>query len=105
MLGVRLPAAVRPNKKRSFSVGGLIRSVGSASASPRVGVTRWAVMIITSSVWLRELCDAMYEDEPRVTVDARPDPYYCYEWGKQLLLFHHGHKRKVANIDTVDALM
>jgi len=55
----------------------------------------------TSSVWLRELCAAMYEAEPRVTVDVRPDPYYGYEWGKSLLLFHHGHKRKPGNIDTV----
>lgn len=55
----------------------------------------------SSSVWLREVCEAMYEDDPRVSVDVRPDPYYCYEWGKTLLLFHHGHKRKPANIDTV----
>lgn len=55
----------------------------------------------TSSVWLRELCAAMYEADPRVTVDVRPDPYYAYEWGKVLLLFHHGHKRKPANIDSV----
>lgn len=55
----------------------------------------------TSSVWLRELCAAMYEADPRVTVDVRPDPYYGYEWGKVLLLFHHGHKRQPANIDTV----
>ena len=55
----------------------------------------------TSSVWLRELCAAMFEDEPRVVVDVRPDPYYACEWGKSLLLFHHGHKRKPANIDSV----
>jgi len=57
----------------------------------------------TSSVWLRELCAAMYQGEPRVSVDVRPDPYYCSEWGKTLLLFHHGHKRKPSNIDTVFA--
>lgn len=55
----------------------------------------------TSSVWLRELCAAMYEADPRVTVDVRPDPYYAYEWGKVLLLLHHGHKRKPSNIDSV----
>lgn len=55
----------------------------------------------TSSVWLRELCAAMYEADPRVTVDVRPDPYYGLEWGKTLLLFHHGHKRKPSNIDSV----
>lgn len=55
----------------------------------------------TSSVWLRELCAAMYEAEPRITVDTSPDPYYGYMWGKTLLLFHHGHKRKPENIDSV----
>lgn len=55
----------------------------------------------TSSVWLRELCAAMYEADPRVTVDIRPDPYYALEFGKNLLLFHHGHKRKPGNIDAV----
>lgn len=55
----------------------------------------------TSSVWLRELCAAMYAGDPRITVDVRPDPYYALEWGKTLLLFHHGHKRKPANIDAV----
>lgn len=56
---------------------------------------------IASSVWLRECLAAMYENEPRITVDVSPDPYYAYEWGKNLLLFHHGHKRKPSNIDTV----
>lgn len=54
-----------------------------------------------SSVFLRELFAAMYSGDPRVTVDVRPDPYYAVEWGKSLLLFHHGHKRKPSNIDSV----
>lgn len=56
---------------------------------------------IMSSAWLREAFNIFYEDEPRVTVDTRPDPYYAYEWGKTLLLFHHGHMRGVKNIDHV----
>lgn len=56
-----------------------------------------------SSVWLREWFAALYEDEPRVTVDQSPDPYYAYEWGSTLLGLHHGHKRKVKNIDHVFA--
>ncbi len=56
---------------------------------------------LASSVWLRECLAVMYELEPRVTVDISPDPYYAYEWGKNLLLFHHGHKRKPSNIDSV----
>lgn len=58
---------------------------------------------IASSVWLRELFAALYEKEPRITVDLSPNPYYCYEHGKTSLFFHHGHKRKPANIDHVFA--
>lgn len=56
---------------------------------------------IAGSVWLREFMASIYEDEPRVTVDDSAMPYYCYEHGKTALFFHHGHKRKVKDIDTV----
>ena len=56
---------------------------------------------ITSSMWLREVFYAWYEDEPRITVDRSADPYYCYEFGKVSLFFHHGHKRKPTNVDDV----
>ena len=56
---------------------------------------------MTSSVWMRQLCAAMFEREPRVTVDLRPDPYYCVEHGATALFFHHGHKKRLANIDDV----
>ena len=52
-------------------------------------------------VWLRELLHSLYEDDPRVIVDNSADSYYCYEWGDTSLFFHHGHKRKVTNIDDV----
>lgn len=54
-----------------------------------------------SSIWLREWFTALYENEPRISVDRSPDPYYCYEHGKTSLFFHHGHKRKVGNIDDI----
>lgn len=54
-----------------------------------------------SSIWLRELFAALYEDEPRITIDTSPDPYYCYEHGNTSLFYHHGHKRKPTNIDDV----
>lgn len=54
-----------------------------------------------SSIWLREWLAAIYEDEPRVTVDVSPDPYYCIEWGETALFYHHGHKRRPADIDSV----
>jgi hypothetical protein len=52
-----------------------------------------------SSVWVRELLAAIYENEPRVTVDCSPMLYYAYEWGKTALFMHHGHKRNVNNVD------
>lgn len=56
-----------------------------------------------SEAWLREMFAVFYENEPRVTVDTTADTYYCYEHGLTSLFFHHGHKRKPANIDTVFA--
>lgn len=58
---------------------------------------------MTSSVWMRQLVHAMFENEPRVIVDMRPDPYYCVEHGKTALFFHHGHKKRLANIADVFA--
>lgn len=55
------------------------------------------------SIWTREWLEAHYLDEPRVTVDLGADGYYCYEHGKTCLFFHHGHKRRVTNVDDVFA--
>lgn len=56
-----------------------------------------------SQIWLREWFAALYEKEPRITVDRSPSPYNAYEFGKTALFFHHGHKRKVANVSEVFA--
>tara|TARA_R100000951_G_scaffold55627_1_gene46752 strand:- start:1985 stop:3148 length:1164 start_codon:yes stop_codon:yes gene_type:complete len=45
-----------------------------------------------SSVWLRTMFRALYEDEPRLTVDDTVSPYYAYGHGDVMLGFHHGHK-------------
>jgi DNA-binding Lrp family transcriptional regulator len=58
-----------------------------------------------SSAWLREMLAAMYEHEPRISVDNSPALYYAYEWGRTALFYHHGHKRNVNNVDTVFAGM
>lgn len=55
----------------------------------------------SASVWLREMLFAMYEHEPRITVDRSADPYYVYEFGDTSLYFHHGHKQKVSSIAQV----
>ncbi len=56
-----------------------------------------------SQIWLREWFSALYENEPRVTVDRSPSTYNAYEFNKVALFFHHGHRRKVANVSEVFA--
>lgn len=58
---------------------------------------------IASSIWLREWLAAIYEREPRVTIDTNPDPYYCVEHGDTSLFFHHGHKKKMEQVTDVFA--
>lgn len=55
---------------------------------------------LASSAWGRELFAALYENEPRIFVETRPDPYYAVEHGKTSLFFHHGHKKKRDNLET-----
>jgi len=53
-----------------------------------------------SSVWLREMFDSFYEDEPRLFVDTNPDPYYCVTFGKVCLFYHHGHKKSFKTVES-----
>ncbi|WP_287305994.1 helix-turn-helix domain-containing protein [Mesorhizobium sp.] len=56
-----------------------------------------------SEAWLREMFAAFYDNEPRVTVDSSASTYYAYQHGDVSLFVHHGHKRKIGNVDTVFA--
>jgi hypothetical protein len=56
-----------------------------------------------SEVWLREMFAAFYDDEPRVTVDQSSSTYYAYQHGEVSLFVHHGHRRKVKDVDSVFA--
>lgn len=49
---------------------------------------------ITSSIWLRQMFAALYENEPRVLVVDSELPYYVVRHGKTMLAFHHGHLKK-----------
>jgi hypothetical protein len=57
----------------------------------------------TGGAWLREMFAAFFEDEPRVTVDNSASTYYVVEHGLTSLFYHHGHKRKVGDVDSVFA--
>ena len=48
----------------------------------------------SGSIWLRQLLAALYEEEPRVTVDLSPKPFYSHQHGSTMLAMHHGHMVK-----------
>jgi hypothetical protein len=47
-----------------------------------------------SSVWLRAMFAALYENEPRVHVIDSPLPYYVHQHGSTMIGWHHGHLKK-----------
>ena len=49
---------------------------------------------MASSIWLRIMFKALYENEPRVMVIDSPLPYYAYQHGQTMLAWHHGHMKK-----------
>lgn len=49
---------------------------------------------MASSVWLRVMMKAIYENEPRITVDDSALPYYAFQWGDVMLAFHHSHLKR-----------
>jgi hypothetical protein len=49
---------------------------------------------LASSVWLRAMFKALYENEPRVEVIDSELPYYVYQHGATMLAWHHGHLKK-----------
>jgi len=57
----------------------------------------------SGGAWLREMFAEVYEDEPRVSVDTSADTYYCIEHGETSLMFHHGHRRGLKDVDRVFA--
>jgi hypothetical protein len=56
-----------------------------------------------SESWMRGWMAAHYEDEPRVTVDDSAGTYYAYKHGDVSLFMHHGHKRRIGDVDSVFA--
>ena len=51
-----------------------------------------------SAHWMSRCIARKYENEPRVTFDLTDIPYYVFKWGKVMLGFHHGHKKRVGQI-------
>lgn len=49
---------------------------------------------LVSSIWLRTIFRALYENEPRVFVIDSELPYYVHQHGETMIAFHHGHLKK-----------
>ncbi len=52
-----------------------------------------------SEIWLRESFADRYRNVPRLFIDQSPAPFYAIEHGKTSLFFHHGHLKKIDQID------
>jgi hypothetical protein len=53
---------------------------------------------MASSVWLRAIMKHTFKNNPRVTCDDSPFPFYHYKWGDTFLGWHHGHLQKMENL-------
>tara|TARA_R110000868_G_scaffold407598_3_gene689212 strand:- start:1418 stop:2584 length:1167 start_codon:yes stop_codon:yes gene_type:complete len=49
---------------------------------------------LVSSIWLRTIFRALYENEPRIHVIDSELPYYVHQHGETMIAFHHGHIKK-----------
>ena len=49
---------------------------------------------MASSVWLRVMFKALYENEPRVQMIDGELPFYAMQHGQTMLAWHHGHLKK-----------
>jgi len=52
-----------------------------------------------SEIWLRESFADRYRDNPRLRIDQSPAPFYVIEHGNTSLFFHHGHLKKIDQLD------
>lgn len=52
-----------------------------------------------SGIWLRESFADRYRNQKRLHIDTSPAPFYAIEHGKTSLFFHHGHLKKIDQID------
>ncbi len=53
----------------------------------------------TTEIHLRESFADRYRNQPRLVIDQSPAPFYSIEHGKTSLFFHHGHLKKIDEID------
>lgn len=56
---------------------------------------------MSSSNWMRRISARCFRDNPRVTVETSPFPFYHFLWGKTFLGWHHGHLQKMDNLPLI----
>jgi len=54
-----------------------------------------------SSLWITQALTLLYENEPRLTIDKSPDVFKMYRHGETVLFFHHGHRVRFDQIESV----
>jgi hypothetical protein len=61
---------------------------------------------LSSSVWLMQMLAEIYAKEPRVVIDTSPKHYHYFEFGKNLIMTHHGHGKSVkTKVDDLPLLL
>lgn len=54
-----------------------------------------------SSLWITQALTLLYENEPRLTIDKSPDVFKMHRHGDTVLFFHHGHRVRFDQIESV----
>lgn len=57
-----------------------------------------------STLWLMEMMNQLYADNPRITIDTTPGSYHYFRFGKNLIATHHGDRSK-AESDKLPQIM
>lgn len=58
---------------------------------------------LSSSIFLMECLNNIYENDPRITIDTSPMHFHYFEFGQNLLQTHHGHNVKLEKLPLIMA--
>lgn len=51
-----------------------------------------------ATLWLMEMMNTLYEDNPRITIDTTPGSFHYFQFGKNMIATHHGDKVKMEKL-------
>jgi hypothetical protein len=58
---------------------------------------------LSSSIFLMECLNSIYENDPRIEIDTSPAHYHYFRFGQNLIGVHHGHGTKMQNLPLIMA--